>query len=114
MESLPCNEVVEIELQLFPDLLVERLLRRHAVFVDANSLMIDVDVGGNFLGPTATVVVLDSITPEAQRLVRVSAENALRAFGSRMQKSSVRHLGRKPQIRGVKPLQKADHALLAK
>ena len=82
------------------------------VAIDANPVMIDGNVGGDFLGPAAAVVILDFLTPQAKRLVGVPAEYPLSTFRSSVEKSSVRHLGRQAQIRCVKTLKKTDHPLL--
>src|SRR6266542_1218707 len=88
---LPSHDVVEIQFQLFFDLLLYRFIGGHAELCYPRTLVVDGNVGGNLLRPAAAVVILDAVAMQGQSFVRVPAENSPRVLHLCVGNRATRH-----------------------
>ena len=86
-------------------------MSRFTVFVDANSLGVDRQIGRRKIRPAAGVVVGDAVAFDELRLVGVAAEDPVGLAHPGMQDGARSHLRGKPQPAGIQAVQKTREGL---
>jgi hypothetical protein len=82
-----------------------------AIFMDAYPLFVDRQISKPGINPPAGVVIVDAVFLHVDGLVRMPAENALRAVMMRVGQSAARHFRRHAQPSRIQPVNQPRHRL---
>src|SRR5262245_22780883 len=107
------QQILKIYFQIVLDFLRQRFFGSFAILANPGALVVDGDVGGIVLRPTAAVEILNPITRYVERFVSVSTEDPLHVLVSSVGKRAGCNLSGKSQPCRIEALDEAHHPLLA-
>src|SRR5262245_14991492 len=107
------QQILKIYFQIVLDFLRQRFFGSFAILANPGALVVDGDVGGIVLRPTAAVEILNPITRYVERFVSVSTEDPLHVLVSSVGKRAGCNLSGKWQPCRIEGVDEAHNPMFA-